>query len=87
MNEDTGVHYMAAWKVGETVLGLGGVGIVTASKNEEFNEGDIVQSLMNWPWITSFTTRTDSPLFPLYKGGDSFVYCAYPYDKIHHNLL
>lgn len=57
MNEDTGVDYMRAWSIGETVLGLGGVGVVVQSKNPDFDVGDVVQSAMNWPWVVFFTSK------------------------------
>ncbi|XP_052272923.1 prostaglandin reductase 2-like isoform X2 [Dreissena polymorpha] len=74
MNDSTGVDYMKEWTVGEPVLGLGGVGVVTASCSASFAVGDMVQALMNWPWVERFNTRVDSALFPLYKLDDSLKY-------------
>ena len=66
MNDDTGVDYMRAWEIGVTILGLGGVGVVVKSRNTEFQPGDIVQSVMNWPWIVYFKSKPSS-IFPLLK--------------------
>ena len=66
MNEDTGVDYMRAMDIGGTVQGLGGVGVVVHTKNQEFIVGDIVHSAMNWPWVVFFNSRP-SQIFPLSK--------------------
>lgn len=67
MNEESGVDYMKAWQVGETILGLGGVGQVTESRTPELDKGDLVHGLINWPWIQHFKTRTDDKSFKLTK--------------------
>lgn len=67
MNEDTGVDYINPWQLSEAVLGLGGVGMVITSNILHYSPGDIVQSVMNWPWVKYFNTRVDDPLFPLSK--------------------
>ena len=66
MNDDTGVDYMRAWEIGDTILGLGGVGVVVKSRNTGFQPGDIVQSVMNWPWVVFFKSKP-STIFPLLK--------------------
>ena len=67
MNDDTGVDYMRAWGIGETVLGLGGVGVVLQSKNTEFKSGDVVHGIMNWPWTTVFNTNPSDKMLSLSK--------------------
>ena len=62
MNDDTGVDYMRAWSTGETVLGLGGVGVVLQSRNTGFQAGDVIQGVMNWPWTTFFNTKPSQML-------------------------
>ena len=73
MNEDTGVDYMRAMDIGETVQGLGGVGVVVHTKNPEFIVGNIVHSAMNWPW-TVFFNATPSQIFPVSKVKLEFQY-------------
>ncbi|XP_039597431.1 prostaglandin reductase 2 [Polypterus senegalus] len=48
MNEDTGTDYLSPWQLSETVDG-GGIGVVEASKHENFTPEDIVTSFF-WPW-------------------------------------
>ncbi|XP_060553053.1 prostaglandin reductase 2-like [Ruditapes philippinarum] len=67
MNDETGVDYINAWQLGETIQGLGGVGEVIESKDTAFSKGDQVQGVMNWPWIKFFNTKTDDKLLPLTK--------------------
>ncbi|KAL5009238.1 hypothetical protein ScPMuIL_014819 [Solemya velum] len=59
MNDDTGVQYMTAWKIGETIQGLGGVGVIINSQHPDFKGGDIVESSFNWPWILYYTRSQD----------------------------
>lgn len=67
MNEDTGVTYMLPWELGETVLGLGGVGRVIESKAHGFEKGDLVHTSMNWPWISYFKSTADDKSCQLQK--------------------
>ncbi|WAQ98423.1 PTGR2-like protein, partial [Mya arenaria] len=69
MNTDTGVEYMSAWSAGDLVLGLGGVGMVTESNVDQYAPGDLVQPMVNWPWVEKFSARADDKLFTLYKRG------------------
>ena len=36
MNENTGVHYIQSWKIGATIPGLNGVGVVEQSAHPEY---------------------------------------------------
>ena len=56
MNEDSGVHYMSAWQLGEPVDGLGGVGEVVSSRDPGFDQGNLVCSTFLWPWAAVFAT-------------------------------
>ena len=67
MNDDTGVDYMKAWDIGETVLGLGGVGVVLQSKNTGFEAGDVIHGVMNWPWATVFNANPGDKTLSLSK--------------------
>ncbi|KAL4237570.1 Prostaglandin reductase 2 [Mactra antiquata] len=67
LNDDSGVDYIKPIEIGKTVQGLGAVGEIIDSKNEQFMKGDIVQSVTNWPWMKYFTAKTDDPSFPLLK--------------------
>lgn len=67
MNDDTGVDYMKAWQLGETIQGLGGVGEVIESNDPAFVKGDLVQAVMNWPWIKYFKVKTDDKMIPVMK--------------------
>jgi len=62
LNEDTGVAYVKPLELGEPVLGLSGVGMVTASRAPGFDVGDLVHAPLNWPWVELFNARTDDPL-------------------------
>lgn len=55
MNEDSGVHYMSAWQLGQGIDGLGGVGKVMSSNDPAFQEGDLVTGTFLWPWTAEFT--------------------------------
>ncbi|KAL0969755.1 hypothetical protein UPYG_G00231850 [Umbra pygmaea] len=50
MNDDTGVEYLAPWRLSEVIDG-GGVGVVESSRYEALSAGDTVTSL-NWHWQT-----------------------------------
>ncbi|XP_070180249.1 prostaglandin reductase 2-like [Littorina saxatilis] len=54
MNEDSGVHYMSAWQLGQPIDGLGGVGEVEASADSTFTKGDRVSATFLWPWAAFF---------------------------------
>ncbi|XP_013774041.1 prostaglandin reductase 2-like isoform X1 [Limulus polyphemus] len=57
MNEDTGVHYIHPWNLGQCVEGFGGVGKVEKSNSKRFQEGDIVTMGLNWMWQTYFVSE------------------------------
>ncbi len=59
MNETTGVGYLSPWEIGETVVGLGGLGEVVQSSSSEFAAGDIVGASMSWPWKLYFRINED----------------------------
>ena len=59
MNEDTGVHYVGPWQIGETLSGFGGVGVVMASKRLDYIVGDLIQGTMSWPWVLYFVLNMD----------------------------
>ena len=48
LNEDSGVEYVKAWEVGQTLDGVG-VGVVVQSSDTAFKRGDIVAGSM-WPF-------------------------------------
>ena len=54
MNEDTGAHYLSPWPVGDTVQGLVGLGLVIKSSNNDFQDGDLIQGTLQWPWKRYF---------------------------------
>jgi NADPH-dependent curcumin reductase CurA len=60
MNEDTGVHYMTPWKIGEEAGGFGGLGQVVKSADPEFSPGDILESQFGWPWVAYFKQRQNA---------------------------
>ena len=56
MNEVTGADYLLPWQLNQPVAGLGGVGKVLRSSDEEFKNGDIVMSgFFEWPWKLFFS--------------------------------
>lgn len=59
MNEQTGAEYLTPWQIGETVTGLGGVGVIEESVVSEFKKGDIVAASMCWPWMLYFSFPQD----------------------------
>ncbi|KAH9495029.1 Prostaglandin reductase 2 [Bulinus truncatus] len=54
MNSESGVEYMKAWEVGETIHGVGGIGKVIATADPDFVVGDLVSSTAEWPWQLYF---------------------------------
>lgn len=56
MNEDTGVQYLQPFQIGETVVGLMGVGVIIESSVDSFQPGDVVinSSIGGWPWQLYF---------------------------------
>ncbi|BFZ07719.1 hypothetical protein BsWGS_10758 [Bradybaena similaris] len=54
MNEDSGVDYLKAWDIGETLSGFGGIGTVVSSGDPNFLPGDQVTTLYQWPWKVYF---------------------------------
>lgn len=55
MNEETGAHYLPSWQIGETIEGLGGVGLIVESKHERHWVGELVTSgSLKWPWKLFF---------------------------------
>ena len=54
MNEDPGVDYFSAWSPGDTIIGLGGIGIVIKSNHPDYAEGDLVEATAGWPWLLYF---------------------------------
>ena len=52
---------MKPLELGEPVLGLSGVGMVTASRVPGFHVGDLVHAPLNWPWVELFNARTNDP--------------------------
>ncbi|XP_062616673.1 prostaglandin reductase 2-like [Saccostrea cucullata] len=57
MNEDTGVHYMSPWEIGQELGGFGGIGQVIKSADPEFTPGDFVESQNGWPWVGYFKRK------------------------------
>ncbi|CAL1527801.1 unnamed protein product [Lymnaea stagnalis] len=55
MNANSGVEYMKAWEIGETIHGLGGIGRVTATAAPDFSVGELVGFTFEWPWQLYFT--------------------------------
>ena len=58
MNSDSGVEYIKAWQLGETITGLGGVGEVVDSADPNFVPGDLVTPNFEWPWKTFFVFQS-----------------------------
>ena len=54
MNEDTGADYLAPFQIGQTIIGLCGVGKVMKSSHPDWTEGDLIQGVMEWPWKKYF---------------------------------
>ena len=54
MNENTGADYLSPWGLGETVVGLAGVGVVVASKHPDYEMGDLVHGSPAYPWKEYF---------------------------------
>ena len=52
MNEETGVHYLTPWNIGETIEGLGGAGeVIEVHQTQDFKVGDIViNRSLKWLW-------------------------------------
>ncbi|KAK3591542.1 hypothetical protein CHS0354_041587 [Potamilus streckersoni] len=67
MNKDTGVHYMQAWQLGETILGLGGIGRVLKSSHPNYIASDLVEIQMNCPWKLFFLCKPNDGLIQLQK--------------------
>ena len=57
MNGDTGVDYLQPWTIGETIVGLSGVGMIVKSANPSYSAGDIVYSFLRWPWTLYFARK------------------------------
>lgn len=72
LNEDSGVDYVKAWEIGETLNGMG-VGVVLQSKHKHFQPKDIVQS-SSWPFQKTANlnplTMANNPLTSLEKVSD-----------------
>ena len=60
MNEDTGVHYINPLQLNETVVGLGGIGRVMASRHPEYKEGEVVMGMLFWPWKRYFNVDAEA---------------------------
>ncbi|KAJ8309265.1 hypothetical protein KUTeg_014139 [Tegillarca granosa] len=60
LNEDSGVDYMKAFEIGDTVAGFGGIGVVIKSSNKTLQKGDMVVSQFGWPWKLYFKTKPDT---------------------------
>lgn len=62
MNPSTGVDYMGPWLPGETIEGLGGIGVVIISRHDNFLAGQLVQGVFGWPWTAYFVTSSPEKL-------------------------
>lgn len=60
MNSDSGVAYIKAWEIGETLQGFGGVGVVISSGDSKFGAGDLVTATWAWPWEVYFILPSSS---------------------------
>ena len=59
MNDETGAFYLQPWQLNDTVIGLGGIGKVMSTNHPDFNDGDIVQGLLFWPWKRYFSVDVE----------------------------
>ncbi|KAI0227789.1 Prostaglandin reductase 2 [Lamellibrachia satsuma] len=57
MNGDTGVDYLQPWTIGETIVGLSGVGMIVKSAHPSYSAGDIIYSFLRWPWTLYFARK------------------------------
>ncbi|CAG5127401.1 unnamed protein product [Candidula unifasciata] len=60
MNRDTGVSYLKAWEIGETLSGFGGVGTIVSSGDPNYIPGDLVTAFYHWPWKVYFIISSSS---------------------------
>ena len=59
MNDETGANYLSPWMLGETIIGLCGMGVVEASNSSTLAVGDRVVGSMEWPWKRRFNIDAD----------------------------
>lgn len=61
MDAWSGVMYMDAWPLNQTVEGLAGVGVVIKSTSSAYKQGDIVEAAFGWPWKLYFSANKCEP--------------------------
>ena len=61
MDAWSGVMYMDAWPLNQTVEGLAGVGVVIKNTSSAYKQGDIVEAAFGWPWKLYFSANKCEP--------------------------